>query len=100
MWVALMVVFALLTAALIALPWLRPAAAWDARTEPSKLDELLGEKARIMRVLADLESERRAELMDDAAYEDARREYLERAVRLNRELAESTGIDPVAEGVS
>jgi len=94
MWIVLLAVFVLGTLVMIGLPLFGTREPWAVPGQQERLDALLAEKARALRILKDLESERRAELMDDAGYEAARAEYIAEAVRLNREIADLTGTDP------
>ncbi len=94
LWLAVLVVLCLALLAGILVPLLRPKEPWGVPEMETQLDRLLAEKQRTLRVLKDLDHEHRAGLMDDATHSDARAEYLERAVELNREIASLTGVDP------
>ncbi len=66
---------------------------WDGPLAPTTLDRLLEEKSHILRALKDLEHERRSGLIDEAEYEVARADFVERAALKNREIAKLTGAD-------
>ncbi len=94
LWSLILAVVVLGAALGVALPFLRPADTWQTPDSDSELDRLLREKQRTLRTLKDLDQELRAGLMDRSAYDEARAEYVEQAVTLNRELASLTGVDP------
>jgi hypothetical protein len=82
-------------AGLVALAWplLRPREAWEGATT-SELDALFDAKARALRALKDLDHEKEAGLLAEADWARVRAEHLAEAVRLNREIAAVTGVDP------
>jgi len=93
-WITLFAVFVAGSLALIGLPLFRPKETWQVPGQQEELDRLLIEKARVLRTIKDLESEHRAELMDEEAYQAARTEFIAQAVQLNRRIADLTGSDP------
>lgn len=66
---------------------------WDV-AEKTDLDRLFESKARVLRTLKDLDHEHSAGLLSDADWKEARDESLAEAVRLNREIAALTGVEP------
>ena len=94
MWTFVLAAVVLGTLAAVAAPFLRPAEAWETPDADSELERLLREKQRVLRTLKDLDQEVQAGLMDQDARDEARVEYLERAVELYREIASLTGVDP------
>ena len=74
-------------------PLLRPREPWHGEGR-SELDELFDAKARALRALKDLDHEKEAGLLADADWARVRQEHLAEAVRLNREIAALTGVDP------
>jgi len=64
--------------------------------EASELDHLFESKGRVLRSIKDLDHEHEAGLLSEADWREAREESLAEAVRLNREIAAITGIDPAA----
>ena len=102
-WMTLLIVLALAALAFIALPLTRRGETWETPNADTELDRLLAEKQRVLRTLKDVESEHVAGLMNQKDYDEARAEYMERAVDLNRDLAHLTGVNPTtlhAEGES
>ena len=93
-WTGLLVLVVLACLAFVALPLLRPRETWETPDVESELDRLLAEKQRVLRTLKDVESEHLAGLMNDDDHSAARSEYMDRAVELNREIADLTGVDP------
>ncbi|MBI4577566.1 MAG: hypothetical protein HY722_14995 [Planctomycetes bacterium] len=85
-WTVVLVALIVLLAAEVLAPLLGPRRAWEA-THVTALESLVGEKARVLRALKDLEHERASGLLEEADYQEARRDYLGRAVRLNRAIA-------------
>jgi len=84
----------------IALPLFRRAEPWDAGA-PTDLNRLFDAKARTLRALKDLDHEKEAGLLSAEDWSRTRAEHVAEAVRLNREIAALTGVDPaVAEPVS
>jgi hypothetical protein len=79
----------------IALPLFRPRETWDPG-ETSDLDRLFDAKARALRALKDLDHEKEAGLLSAADWARVRTDHLAEAVRLNREIAALTGVDPSA----
>ena len=94
LWTFAFVAVLLGTLVAVVVPFLRPRETWEMPGAETELDRLLREKQRVLRTLKDLEQELRAGLLDAQPYEEARTEYLERAVELNREIASLTGVDP------
>jgi len=93
-WTLILVVVVLGVAGGVLLPFLRPGEPWETPNKETELDRLLAEKQRTMRTLKDLDQERLAGLMSEKDHVEAREEYLERAVELNRKIASLTGVDP------
>ena len=76
-------------------PFFRPAVAWDV-DDASELDGLFDAKARVLRSIKDLDHEHEAGLLSEVDWTEARAEQVAEAVRLNREIAQRTGLDPAA----
>jgi len=93
-WASILAVFVLACIAFVALPVLRSNEPWETPDAETELDRLLAEKQRVLRTLKDVENEHLAGLMNDKDHAEARTEYMERAVELNREIASLTGVDP------
>lgn len=85
-----------LAAAVVAIPLFRGRTPWDVE-KATELDRLLESKARVLRGIKDVDHEREAGLLADQDWQETREEYVAEAVRLNREIAAITGIDPAAE---
>jgi len=66
---------------------------WSSAGE-TELDRLLGEKARVLRALKDLEHERAGGFLNEREFTETRRDYMEQAAQLNRELTRLTGVRP------
>lgn len=94
-WTVLLGVVIAVGAALILLPWFRPRPTWT-EEQHSPLDVLFEEKGRVLRALKDLDHEHAAGLLNDADWTRAREEHVAEAVRLNREIAALTGLDPAS----
>jgi hypothetical protein len=92
-WSALFVTVVVACGVVIARPLLRSREGF-ADDAASELDVLLEEKARTLRAVKDLEHEHASGFLADEDFDAARREYVERAARLNREIAALTGVDP------
>lgn len=93
-WMTILAVFILACLVFVAMPLRRSDETWETPNAETELDRLLAEKQRVLRTLKDVESEHLAGLMNDKDYEEARTEYMERAVELNRDVASLTGVDP------
>jgi len=93
-WAVILAVLVLGILAFVVRPFLGPQEPWQTPNAESELDRLLADKQRVLRTLKDLESERLAGLMNEKDHDEARAEYLERAVEINREIASLTGVDP------
>jgi hypothetical protein len=93
-WTLILTAIVLSVAAAVMLPFLRPGEPWETPNKETELDRLLAEKQRTMRTLKDLDQERLAGLMSETDHDEARAEYMERAVDLNRQIASLTGVDP------
>lgn len=76
-------------------PLFRARRAWETG-ETSDLDRLFEAKARVLRTVKDLDHEHEAGLLTEADWRSAREEAVADAVRLNREIAERTGLDAAA----
>lgn len=94
-WMIALVLTAVAALAAVVLPFLRPRRAWDV-DERTELDRLFESKGRALRVIKDLDHEREAGLLSEADWRGAREESVAEAVRLNREIAARTGLDPAA----
>jgi len=92
-WTAVLVVVILLGLVAVALPLFRPRQPWDPG-ETTDLDRLFDAKARALRALKDLDHEKEAGLLSEEDWRRVRAEHLAEAVRLNREIAALTGVDP------
>ena len=97
-WMALLALVILASALWILGPFFAPHMGWDATVEQTDLDLLLDEKSRVLRALKDLDDERTSGGMDEDEYQESRREWLERAVQINREVAKLSGVDPTTMG--
>lgn len=99
MWEIALVLIALAALAAILAPLFRARPPWEAE-QVSELDRLFATKARVLRAIKDVDHEHEAGLLSDDDWRETRAEYVEEAVRLNREIASRTGVDPAASGAS
>lgn len=98
-WTFLVLATGLIGLGAIILPFFGARRAWE--DEPiSELDLLLAKKSRVLRSIKDLDHEREAGLLSSEDWTETREEYLDEAVRLNRDIADLTGVDPAAHGES
>ncbi len=97
MWIALLILAITASIAAVVWPLLNGERSWQLPNAETRLDELLAEKTRVLRLLKDIDAERDAGLMADADHDETRREYLGKAIALNREIASLTGVDPSAD---
>lgn len=95
MWIALFAAAAVLAAAFVLVPLLGPREALDGAASTDRLEHILAERTLTLRALKDLEHEHDGGFLDDGDYARVRQEYLHRAVELNRELQDVTGVDPL-----
>ena len=96
LWAVALLVVALGCAAVVLWPLFGRFVAWDREEEKTRLDELLAEKTLVLRSVKDLENELHAGNLGQPEYLQVRGEYLERAVAINRQIADLTGMDPAA----
>lgn len=96
MWMAALVVVALVCLVAVLLPLLGRRRTWAA-DDATDLDRLFDAKARVLRAIKDLDHEHGAGLLTDDDWRAARDEHVAEAVRLNREVAELTGVEAPAE---
>ncbi|MCG3134409.1 MAG: hypothetical protein HMLKMBBP_01715 [Planctomycetes bacterium] len=89
-WIALIVVIAA-AAAWAATPLFRPRERWDLG-DTTELDRLFEEKARVLRALKDLDHELEAGMLGAKDHAEARAEWMDRAVSLNRRIEALTGV--------
>lgn len=97
-WTVLFIVTIFAALAYVLWPLFARRMPWDGPLAPTALDRLLAEKGQLLRALKDLEHERRSGLIDEAEYDVARADFVERAALKNREIAKMTGADLAAAG--
>lgn len=94
-WTVALVLVAVVALVAVIRPLRSPARTWDV-DDRTDLDQLFESKGRALRVIKDLDHEHEAGLLTDADWRGAREDAVAEAVRLNREIAARTGIDPTS----
>jgi hypothetical protein len=95
MWTLVLVAIVVVCLVAILLPVFGARRPWEG-APTSELDQLFARKARILRAIKDVDHEHEAGLLSDDDWRETRQEYLDEAVRLNREIADRTGVDATA----